>query len=300
MKRFAVLAVVVGIVSGTIACGPKKNSLLQVGTITFVTGDVMVNSNPAGYGMKVKSGDQITTSEKSCAVIQFSQSSIVALKSNTTLTINKFIAGDTDNKDQVELFMRAGECFNKIAKGKADYTIKSNTMVAAVRGTAFLFSAHNDGETEVKLLHGIVDVNSNTIGKSPLTIDDAKKISSFKGVISSPIDLTVEEITELSSLDSIEFINNIKNDSSKPVNDDIKLLLVNNSDITNKAVVQIDMTRLNALAAKYGKLSVIRTKSGSVYVGSFKQVGKNMEIITIDGKEVIPSSSIDKISPFKM
>ena len=139
MKKTMYLFCALAAAAFAVSCGSGKNaSQLQglEGRVTFMVGDVRLNGTPAAVGLPIKAGDTVVTGEKSAAVIQFAESSILEVKSRTSLNVEKL---DKAEKDQIVLFQTEGQSFNKIIKGKAEYCVKSRTLVAAVRGTAFLF-----------------------------------------------------------------------------------------------------------------------------------------------------------------
>jgi hypothetical protein len=55
---------------------------------------------------------------------------------------------------------------------------------------------------------------------------------------------------------------------------------------------------LKKLKEKYGSLSVLMTREKKRYIGSLRILGKEVQIITVNGTIRVPSSDVEKISPY--
>ena len=277
-----------------IACGKAEktapvaavSSPLE-GTVTFLTGNVTINGASAVPGMKIRTEDVIETGEKSAAIVQFAESSMLQIKSRTSMSIDRL---DRTDRDVIALSQTKGECFNKIVKGKAEYSVRSKTCVAAVRGTAFLFCTTPEGDSDVSLLHGSVHISNQLKSSDVALLEENKRISLSGGKLSPQTKLTSAEISDLAALDSIGFlsVDELEKGPQSKVDDTRRETLTTDND----------QRSIQYLRLKYGKLSVITTADGKTFIGQFRQTGKTIEITTAYGKESISSSKITKIAPY--
>ncbi|MGQ9843637.1 MAG: hypothetical protein ACUVRK_08730 [Spirochaetota bacterium] len=95
MKRNIVNIYVIIFTIFSISCHscqrPQVSEL--VGRMTFVSGDVLLNSSPCAFGTAVKACDTISTGTKSAVVVQFGQSSVISLKENSSFIVNNLTIG---------------------------------------------------------------------------------------------------------------------------------------------------------------------------------------------------------------
>lgn len=119
------LIILLWILTAVLLTSCKKDTPEPASAITFIAGNVELNGMPAAAGMTVKAGDTITTSEKSCAVIQFSQNSLVTMREKTTLEISRLVYAEASSSDQVEIFQKTGITFNKVLRERAGFIVKN-------------------------------------------------------------------------------------------------------------------------------------------------------------------------------
>ena len=188
-------------------CG-KSGEMISTqltGTVTFLSGDVKVNDKPLHAGSQVVMGDVITSGDKAIAVIQFSQISVITIKSNTVLKINDLAnAGANGKVNAAESFtIDKGAAFHKVMTKGTDYSVGTPTMVAAVRGTAFMVQV-KDGVTRVDLLEGELLVTQNN-GES-LVLTAGQSIISTKDGLSKPGVISKKESEKLSVYNGIRLV----------------------------------------------------------------------------------------------
>ncbi|MBC8385236.1 MAG: FecR domain-containing protein [Candidatus Cloacimonetes bacterium] len=98
--------------------------------------------------------DELSTKEKSFAAIKFTdESSIIKLFPNSSLLINTEQDGEKLNKNN---FLRMGELWAKVTKQTGTFAIETPTTVVSVKGTEFLASIDENGETDITTLEGEV------------------------------------------------------------------------------------------------------------------------------------------------
>ncbi len=185
--------------------GEMNGNTQLTGTVTFLSGDVKANDKPLHTGSQVVKGDVITSGEKSIAVIQFSQLSVITIKSGTVLKINDLAnAGVNGKVNAAESFtIDKGSVFNKVMTKGTEYSAGTPTMVAAVRGTAFMVQV-KDGVTRVDLVEGELLVTQNT-GET-LVLTAGQSIISTKDGLSKPGVISKKESEKLSVYNGIRLV----------------------------------------------------------------------------------------------
>ncbi|MES0491156.1 MAG: FecR family protein [Leptospirales bacterium] len=306
------------------------------GTITFVRGSVEVNNAKATIGNQVKANDTINVKDKSTAVIQFSNSAMVTVEANTTLSINKLLMGK-DGKPNIELTQERGSTFNKIMPGEAEYNIHTPTITAGVRGTSFSVDVKDDKTASIKLFRGKVAVkkapklvNTQSDGSEAIPDSDATQDEEIILTAGNKIEVSedtesiadvkieemkIAEIESLEKLDEIAFVadDNLEQiETAKPseleaileeipeiVPDEIEQVMIQVEEQKAEEIkAETKQITLDDLRRTHGQLSKVITKSGKVYIGAFSQKSGNMEIITTQGKRIIPSSTVAKVEPY--
>jgi len=337
MKKLKLILPILASLLILVHCKEEKPTAESLhGTITFVRGTVEVNNAKATIGIQVKANDTINVKEKSTAVIQFSNSAMVTVEANTTLSIEKLLVG-ADGKPNIELTQERGSTFNKIMPGEAEYNIHTPTITAGVRGTSFTVAMKDDKSASIKLFRGKVAVkkspkldttpeggseavpDSEAAQEEEIILTAGNKIE-VTGEEESLADVKIEEmqiaeIESLEKLDEIAFVpekNLDQIETAKPdeieaileeipevVPDEIEAVMIQvEEQKEEEAKAEVKQITLDDLRRTHGQLSKVITKSGKVYIGAFKQKAGNMEIITTKGKRIIPSSTVAKVEPY--
>lgn len=167
-------------------CGEDKSKASERAVLlTFAAGNVTVQragkDENARVGMPLYSQDTVVTEAGAKADIQLSEGAAVRIEENTTVKIEKLKVLENGNTDD-NLNLKAGSIYSKIAKMPAGsgYTVKTPTVTAGVRGTEFLTSTSADGETEVAVTAGKVEVGSGD-GKQTVLNENEKVAVSTSG-----------------------------------------------------------------------------------------------------------------------
>src|SRR5262249_40128536 len=147
-----------------------------------VTGPVMLsngNGNPAftltpGYALNP--GDQVDTRGGGRLVIDLSDGSVVIVQPETVLVIKDFLAA-TSLRELFEITLGLVRVkINHFAGRPNPYRMNSPTASIAVRGTEFNIAVDSQGDTNVEVFEGAVEVSR---------LDDPEqktRIESGKGV----------------------------------------------------------------------------------------------------------------------
>ena len=116
-------------------------------------------------------------------------------------------------------------------------------------------------------------------GAQSAALEELRKISVSGQKLSSPSTLTKEEVSDLAAMDSIEYL---------PLKDlDVKAAPVLSDGQKKILTAESDSRSIQYLKGKYGKLSIITTVDGKTYIGSFRQTGGVLVVMTVYGKEQI-------------
>jgi len=132
-----------------------KNSPLE-GEVTFLTGTMKINDSYASVGSRVIKSDMLITGEKSEAVIQLGDAAVITLKPDTVMVFENLSDGSSGS-GTASLLLNRGISLHKIIKSGSEYSVKSPTAVASVRGTEFEMSA-DETRTVIKVTSGTVYV----------------------------------------------------------------------------------------------------------------------------------------------
>lgn len=255
--------------------------------IVYVKGDVWVNDKHATINSTLQESDTITTKSGSYAVISLSDFATISLKPNTRIYLSLLANGKS------EIFQEGGKTFSKVKTG-TNYSIKTPTVVAGVRGTSFEVST-TAYATSILLLDGKVEATSEV---DTTVIDSGQKIVSARGNKFKKSEMSEKEIKAVRVVSA--FTEEMK------TNTDI------NEDQVTKTLRQIDsddhppvvtspkknMT-LNEIKKKYGRIAQIVTHNGQTYTGYFNQSGEYMTIITTSGTVKIKVSLVSKVIPIQ-
>lgn len=286
-------------------CGGETRQIsLDTAKFTYVKGDVLVGGAPAALGQTVNKDTMIEVKNNSMAVLQFANAASITLKANSQLSISN-LAKNEKGKPVIELSQSSGTSFSKIAKGQSEYSIKTPTAVAGVRGTSFELTVGKTKATEIKLLEGKVQVakaeaTSEELAKATV-VEAGQKIEANGKGVAKPVEITEAEKSSLQAMNTVE----IAPASGKSiVPESVEKYATGaaaSASVTETSAPASEIRKLTLadIRAKYGRIAKIDTKNGKTYTGYFSQVGPSMIIQTVDGQVSIPVASVGKITELK-
>ena len=301
MRNLIISTAVVALVA--VGCGEKKEQAsLDSAKFTYVKGDVLVSGKPATLGQTVSKDATIEVKNNSMAVLQFSSAASITLKANSVLSIANLSKNDS-GKPVIELSQNTGSSFSKIAKGQSEFSIKTPTAVAGVRGTSFELIVGNGKTTQIKLLEGKVQVAKADATKEEMAaapvVEAGQKVEATEAGVAKPVEITEAEKSSLQAMNTVE----IAPASGKVVvPESVEKYATGAStsaSLTEAAAAKPEVKKLTLadIKAKYGRIARIETKSGKAYVGYFNQQGDQMTIQTVDGQVRVPVASVQKVTP---
>jgi len=157
-------------------------------TLTYSIGEVKVQRasvrETGRPGMTINTGDTIMTGERSLAIISFSRGSMVKLRQNTRLKVMGEIEA---GRESPSLFLQSGSVFSKILRRNPgeSYRVRTNTVVASVRGTEFFFSfgkgVNSSRDLWLCVNSGKVLVSDIAGRHAPVTVAEGQGILITKG-----------------------------------------------------------------------------------------------------------------------
>jgi len=200
-------------------------------TVKFLIGKAIRKS--AGTESELKIGDQlnesdvVATGERSSVDLMYNDEGIIRIAEKTEFSISTLSSGESDS---TKLKLNSGKVFVSVAKlKKGGLEVQTQTMVAAVRGTAFIVDAASDRST-LQVIKGSVKVNP-VKDNQPLTgrevmTDEGKQITLQSKDASSYQEGTKELKTEpIGSRDVVKidaFIKDISPESFPGLKDEAK------------------------------------------------------------------------------
>ncbi len=155
MKKRNIMAITAIIAAIAFGCG--KEAAEEHATVAFMIGDVKINSVDVQIGDPIKQNDDIVTGENSFCDIRIG-GSIIRIKAQTSVKISTLVkSGSIEN---TEIGLNSGKLLCKPKKLLKDenFTVKTPTAVAGVRGTQFAVEADKLKTTRIKVFSGEVKV----------------------------------------------------------------------------------------------------------------------------------------------
>ncbi|MFZ5627927.1 MAG: FecR family protein [Spirochaetota bacterium] len=306
MRNLIISTAVVALVA--VGCGEKKEQAsLDSAKFTYVKGDVLVSGKPATLGQTVSKDATIEVKNNSMAVLQFSSAASITLKANSVLSIANLSKNDA-GKPVIELSQSNGSSFSKIAKGQSDFSIKTPTAVAGVRGTSFELEVGSGKTTKIKLLEGKVAVAKVEANDTPeevkaelekaTVVEAGQKVEVDNKAVSKPVEISEAEKTSLQAMNTVE-IAPVSGKVVVPESVEKYATGETTSASLTEAAPKAEVKKLTLadIKAKYGRIAKIQTKNGKEYVGYFNQQGAEMTIQTVDGQVRVPVASVQKVTP---
>jgi len=319
MKKLSILICFI-----TLLCFPQgcsKNNETPGGIVTFIHGSLKINNQDAAMGSRIQKGDMLLTGGNSLAVVQISQTAVITLRAGTELKFDDLLNNQNETHT-ILLNLTKGSTFHKVIRKGSDYSVKTPTIVASVRGTSFEVNTE-DNKSRVSLLNGKVKVTTlgSEIKEAELAPGQYLDADTAKaGVISQ---LTAEDRERLAQLDSISAVTEVEKFTPENGNivipDPVKEKLLNEEN-TNKPsdktseIKKTDFTpdakALSALIKKenrtvadikavFNRIDEIRLFSGRVIQGAISERGEQYSVITTAGIIRISEKEIKTVNVIK-
>ncbi|HOP62095.1 MAG TPA: FecR domain-containing protein [Spirochaetota bacterium] len=171
-KKFLtmIFTLIVAIIAG---CG--RGDIEEHATLSFMIGDVKINSVEAQIGDILKQNDDIVTGNNSFCDIRIGDS-LIRIKAKSKVKISTLIK--SGNIENTEIGLNTGKMLCKPKKLLKDekFLVKTPTAVAGVRGTQFAVEADKLKTTRIKVFQGEVKV-ARRIKHFEASVDKVMKLA---------------------------------------------------------------------------------------------------------------------------
>ena len=161
--------------TATVAVAEGQAFLLPKGGLEWVA---------VGVPTPVSPGDRVRTGENSSAVMVFFDQSTARLDADTEVEVEALeVDGENFTNQRVNLAVVAGRVWSRIVKfldADSSYTVETSTLVATVRGTAFLTDVREEENHRVFVLEnklGVSLVRPSQILGGPRTLGPASEVA---------------------------------------------------------------------------------------------------------------------------
>jgi len=262
-----------------------------LGVVVFAAGDV-TRTGKDGVSTSLKArdvlerGDRVRTGDGATAVVQAGETIMVRLMARSELSMDTLLGAPA-----AEVSIFSGTVLakvNRLAKGQS-FSVKTPTVVASVRGTAFSVTA-GDADTVV-VTEGAVAVTGRADGRERLL----RAVSAVSGR-----DLAERAATgaERLGVDRVGRLTFVKNPLTAPQSDfDALAELVRKTDGEIDAEIRklqgdtMPQT-LQEIRAKYGRIDVVRLFNGETVRGAIVGRGATMKLLVPGRYRVIPAGAV--------
>ena len=253
--------------------------------------DARGESAPLNTGQFVERGDRIITGDKSAVIIQIGDSIMVRLQPKTELTMDTLL-----DSPETGLSLNSGSVLARITKLKAgnSFSVKTPTVVASVRGTAFSVST---GETDtVAVTEGTVAVKILKTGEE-LPVHEGSSLDIAEKIKERPV--TEQERLEINRILRMEFTF-IKEDNPPPdyniLAEQVRMIDTETDTAIQKLSANALPRTVEALKSRYGFINLITLYTGEQIRGVIVSRGAMVKIAVPGGYRSIPAGSIKNTS----
>ncbi len=166
-RRLLIAAVIAALVVVPAALVITQQRAAAAATIlSILDGSASVARGTAGFnaasdGDIVNVGDRVQTAERSHAMVTFFDGSTLEIEPATTVQIEE--ASSADSAIAIRISQTIGRTWasvQKLTRADSKFEIRTPTLVAAVRGTAFITEVLADGTSTVRTTDGVVQVTA--------------------------------------------------------------------------------------------------------------------------------------------
>ncbi len=187
----------------------KDNSLSTL--VVFSLGDsrivhVDLTEEKAVLGSAFKTGDKIITGPRSQVDIQIGEGNAIRLGQNARLEFTQLLQNPNGNSE-TKLTLNNGKIFAKVSKETKSnaFNVSTPTLVANVRGTAFILEINKDQLAKVKVVEGSVAVAPRVPFFEKIPLEEIEKNAGLKKINqtlqSSEVVLEKDQQIEIPSFD---------------------------------------------------------------------------------------------------
>ncbi|MFB5752159.1 lipoprotein LipL45 [Leptospira kirschneri] len=277
---------------------PSAVVVFSVGEAKILHADL--TEEKAALGASLKTGDKVSTKQKSKVDIQFADGSAIRISENSVIDFDALSINSHGNSD-TRLALVSGKVFAKVNKASKEdqFSVVTPTAIAGVRGTSFIVDRSKSDKAVVKVLEGAVAVAPRVVVLEGLSDEEIAKDEELKKiqqtVASSEIvleknqasvmkadekSLDVKDTSKISEKNITSVVKKLDNSGiSKKEEEEIRTIVTVDKDTTEKMVRlneessgKVDEQKAAALEAERKKLESEVTVRQEEEAKKFKQV----------------------------
>ena len=203
----------------------KENAVSAL--VVFSVGDSRIvhadlTEEKAVLGSAFKTGDRILTGPKSKVDIQIGKSSAIRLGANSNLEFTQLL-NNVNGNSETRMLLNSGKIFATVTKeNKNDsFNLSSPTMVAGVRGTAFILDIKKDQIAVIKVVEGSVSVSPRVPSFEKIPLEELEKNAVLKKLYqtlqSAEVVLEKDQQIQLPAKDELLLSDRLDNRSIKEI-----------------------------------------------------------------------------------
>ncbi|EMO41789.1 sigma factor regulatory protein, FecR/PupR family [Leptospira noguchii serovar Autumnalis str. ZUN142] len=277
---------------------PSAVVVFSVGEAKILHADL--TEEKAALGASLKTGDKVSTKQKSKIDIQFADGSAIRISENSVIDFDALSINSHGNSD-TRLALVSGKVFAKVNKASKEdqFSVVTPTAIAGVRGTSFIVDRSKSDKAVVKVLDGAVAVAPRVVVLEGLSDEEIAKDDELKKiqqtVASSEIvleknqasvmkadekSLDVKDTSKISEKNITSVVKKLDNSGiSKKEEEEIRTIVTVDKDTTEKMVRlneessgKVDEQKAAALEAERKKLESEVAARQEEEAKKFKQV----------------------------
>lgn len=198
MKRIALTIVVTAIFALIFSVSSlfADESIIKLADFS---GKVFVKISPAAEWTDAKKGqglnqsDSVKTGDNTSAVLEFSNGSSVALKSNTEIIVEELVWDNVSKKVGINMTSGALRTIIKKMDAPSEFKIRTPTAISGARGTIFYVVVFPSG-TGVYVQEGLIDFLNTISGETYTVYQGNGSNANSDGTTIVPHELSKEEV----------------------------------------------------------------------------------------------------------
>lgn len=170
--------------------------------VTMTIGDVQVRKMGSDSWREVsvddviEMGDTLRTGAESACELQIVERGVYRLEANTEMLVAKLVNQEGSLQAKIHVDKGTMGLKPKKLKEKEVFEVETSTAVAAVRGTVFMVSVSEEGDTKVAVVEGKVAVAPKVTSLEKAKEEaklDAKAYEVLQEVVASPVEVGANE-----------------------------------------------------------------------------------------------------------
>ncbi|QCO33015.1 lipoprotein LipL45 [Leptospira interrogans] len=296
------------------AAATKGNSPSAV--VVFSVGEAKIlhadlTEEKAALGASLKTGDKVSTKQKSKVDIQFADGSAIRISENSVIDFDALSINSHGNSD-TRLALVSGKVFAKVNKASKEdqFSVVTPTAIAGVRGTSFIVDRSKSDKAVVKVLEGAVAVAPRVVVLEGLSDEEIAKDEDLKKiqqtVASSEIvleknqasvvkadekSLDVKDTSKISEKNITGVVKKLDNSGiSKKEEEEIRTIVTVDKDITEKMVRLNEESSGKVDEQKAAVLEAERKKLESEVAARQEEEAKKFKQVLISAPKELKSS----------